>query len=115
MVTGRAAPTKHGIASLQRTQAALNQRLAHINQRCARIASTAAQLLPQYAGDQESQLRTRRDCVLEARQRLAVEADRRARQLDEAQRLNRFFITARDLLAWMDEKKEEMSHPNGLR
>lgn len=115
MVTGRATPTRQGIASLQRTQAALEQRLGHINQRCISMNTMATQLLPQYAGDQESQLRTRRNCVLELRTSLVAEAERRTRQLDEARRLYRFFITARSLLAWMDEKKEEMSHPNELR
>ncbi|VDN13844.1 unnamed protein product [Dibothriocephalus latus] len=29
--------------------------------------------------------------------------------------MHRFIATARDLLDWMEEKKEEMSHPSTLR
>uniref|UniRef100_A0A5K3EXK4 PH domain-containing protein n=1 Tax=Mesocestoides corti TaxID=53468 RepID=A0A5K3EXK4_MESCO len=117
MVIGRDTPNVKatgGIASLQRKHVALQLLLEHIRTCCVRMNSMAGRLLPRYAGEQEKQLLARRDCVLEAARQLAAEAEKRSRQLDEAERLKKFFLTARCLLDWLAEKKEKMSCPDAL-
>ncbi|KAL5960690.1 Spectrin beta chain [Taenia solium] len=103
-----------GIASLQRRQAGVQQRLSHLNSSCAALAATAFALQPTYSGEEEVRLRLRRDCVLSAARSLAATAEVRARQLEEAQHFHRFFSTAHSLISWFAEAKDKMSQPNGL-
>lgn len=112
---GLQSPLKLGLSSLQRSHASLQQDLLYLKERVARMANIGEHLLPLYAGEQELQLRVRKNCVLEAWRRLCAEAEQRARLLNEAILLHRFLQRARVLLVWMEEKKEEIGNPNGLR
>lgn len=112
---GLQTPLKLGLSSLQRSHASLQQDLLYLKERVARMANIGEHLLPLYAGEQELQLRVRKNCVLEAWRRLCAEAEQRARLLNEAILLHRFLQQARVLLVWMEEKKEEIGNPNGLR
>nr|VZI53181.1 unnamed protein product [Spirometra erinaceieuropaei] len=116
LVTGRlAASCKRGLASLQRSHAALEKDLVYLSERVTQFSRVADHLYPVYAGERQLQLLTRRNAVLEAWRGLASVADQRGRSLLDCYNLHRFIATARDLLEWMEEKKEEMSHPSTLR
>ncbi|VDL97507.1 unnamed protein product [Schistocephalus solidus] len=115
VVTGRLdASCKRGLASLQRGHAALEKDLVYLSERVSQFSRVADHLYPVYAGERQVQLLTRRNAVLEAWRRLAGVADQRGRSLLDYYNLHRFIATARDLLEWMEEKKEEMSHPSTL-
>ncbi|KAL7061349.1 hypothetical protein AAHC03_09639 [Spirometra sp. Aus1] len=115
LVTGRlAASCKRGLASLQRSHAALEKDLVYLSERVSQFSRVADHLYPVYAGERQLQLLTRRNAVLEAWRGLASVADQRGRSLLDCYNLHRFIATARDLLEWMEEKKEEMSHPSTL-
>ena len=115
MVTGRAIRGSDSITNLQRKHTGLQMRLAHLNRSCTALVTTADALLPAYAGETETQIRIRRDCVLHAVLELATIAEARASLLEEALNLHRFFATAQRLLAWLAEAKDRMSQPNDLR
>lgn len=72
------------------------------------VQENASTLLPAYSGDQERQIKDRRDEVLQAWHDLRWSAEQRRSLLMDANDFHRFVSMVRELRLWMTDIRAEM-------
>lgn len=77
------------------------------------VQENASTLLPSYSGDQERQIKDRRDEVLQAWQDLRFSAEQRRALLMDANDFHRFVSMVRELRLWMTDIRAEMEPAAG--